>query len=156
MMKFCSYQNFKYCRNFNRLYSTTLPNLKISKESSKTGDIIGPPDELSNLRPIIFAKPDNETETEKKYRLAKEKTQEWNQEFWSKHNAKFIQERKEFQKNLTADGKSITADEMSVFYKSFLDRTWIIHLTYNISWYKQNIRNLFLEMKVRLSKLKFK
>lgn len=68
----------------------TLPNLKISKESSKTGDIIGPPDELSNLRPIIFAKPDNETKTEKKYRLAKEKTQEWNQEFWSKHNAKFI------------------------------------------------------------------
>ncbi|KAK0174742.1 hypothetical protein PV327_010477 [Microctonus hyperodae] len=82
------------------------------------------------------------------YSLSKEETQEWNQAFWSKHNAKFIQERKEFQKNLTADGKSITADEMSIFYKSFLDRNWIIHLTYNILWYKQNIRNLFLEIKI--------
>lgn len=51
---------------------------------------------------------------------------------------------------------SVTADEMSVFYKKFLDKNWKNHIDYNISWYKQNLKILILEIKVRLSKLKFK
>lgn len=70
----------------------------------------------------------------------------------------FFQERKEFQLALKdKSGKdSVTADEMSIFYKQFLDKNWKIHLAYNISWYKQNIRILILEIRVRLSKMKFK
>ncbi|EFN79630.1 Uncharacterized protein C14orf153 [Harpegnathos saltator] len=119
--------------------------------------MIGPPDPVSNLRPIVFVHPANETYLEKKYRELKEDTQQWNQEFWFKHNTNFIQERKQFQNLLKAQGKmEITADEMSVFYKKFLDKNWQLHFNYNIAWHKKNIKILFLEIVVGLSKFKFK
>ncbi|XP_076242672.1 cytochrome c oxidase assembly factor 8 isoform X2 [Calliopsis andreniformis] len=143
-----------YCNKVVRLYSTkACPNLK----SISQIDIIGPPDPVTNLRPIIFAKSQNETSLEKRYREAREDTQLWNQKFWTRHNNSFIQERKKFQEHLKAQGKtSITADDMSVFYKHFLDKNWKTHFNYNIAWYKRNITLLFLEIGVRISKLKFK
>ncbi|XP_057325861.1 COA8 family protein CBG23705, mitochondrial isoform X2 [Microplitis mediator] len=152
--KIDSCQQLKYFYNNKRKLSLQVSNLK---DEVKKKDIIGPPDEVSNLRTIIFAKSLNETKLEKKYREARETTQNWNKKFWFDHNSKFITERKQFQKELEASGnKSITADEMSVFYKTFLDKNWKTHFNYNISWYKQNIRILFLELRVRLSKFKFK
>lgn len=137
-----------------RLLCTKAPsNLK---HATKV-DIIGPPDSVSNLRPIIFAKSRNETTIEKKYREAREDTQLWNQNFWTKHNTSFIQERKEFQEALKAQGKtSITADDMSVFYKNFLDKNWQSHFKYNLDWYKRNVKLLFLELRVRFSKNRFR
>lgn len=120
-------------------------------------DIIGPPDSVSNLRPIIFAKSKDETRVEKKYREAREDTQLWNHKFWMKHNSNFVQERKDFQETLRTQGKtSITADDMSVFYKQFLDKNWWTHYKYNIDWYKRNVKLLFLELRVRFSKFRFK
>ena len=52
-------------------------------------DLIGPPDPVSNLRPIIFAKSENESRLEKKFREAREDTQIWNQNFWTEHNNNF-------------------------------------------------------------------
>lgn len=54
-------------------------------------DYIGPPDPVSNLRPIAFYKPKNESGLEKKYRETREETQDWNQNFWTKHNNSFAQ-----------------------------------------------------------------
>lgn len=120
-------------------------------------DQIGQPDPVSHLRPIIFKKLHNESDLEKKYREAREDTQRWNQMFWTKHNNSFIQERKRFQEKLKAQGKTtLTADEMSVFYKYFLDKNWKLHLDYNISWYKKNFKLLLLELRVKISKLTFK
>ncbi|CAD6208326.1 GSCOCG00003332001-RA-CDS [Cotesia congregata] len=153
--KLCTYQKLNYFYDNKR--RNLLEQTSNLKNESQERDIIGPPDEVSNLRPIIFVKPSNETKLEKDYREAREATQNWNKKFWFDHNSKFIKERKEFQKELEANGnKSITADEMSVFYKNFLDKNWKNHFNYNISWYQQNIRILFLELKVRLSKFKFK
>ncbi|KAK2576703.1 hypothetical protein KPH14_005363 [Odynerus spinipes] len=109
---------------------------------------IGRPDPVSHLRPIIFKRPQNETKLEKTYREAREDTQLWNQTFWTKHNNSFTRERKQFQETLKAQGKTtLTADEMSVFYKNFLDKNWRMHLDYNISWYKKNFRLLLLELR---------
>ncbi|XP_033334646.1 cytochrome c oxidase assembly factor 8 [Megalopta genalis] len=154
MARACIFTQLKHCNNVTRLFSTkTISNLK----SATQADIIGPPDPVSNLRPIIFAKPKNETNLEKKYREAREATQIWNQNFWTRHNASFTEERKQFQDKLKDQGKtSITADDMSVFYKQFLDKNWKTHLNYNIIWYKRNIKLLLLEIRVRVSKLKFK
>ncbi|XP_031849781.1 cytochrome c oxidase assembly factor 8 [Nomia melanderi] len=154
MARVCNYMQLKYYNNVARLLSTKpYSNLTTPTQA----DIIGPPDPVSNLRPIIFAKPENETNLEKKYRELREATQIWNQNFWTTHNSSFIKERKHFQEKLKAQGKtSITADDMSVFYKQFLDKNWKIHLNYNISWYKRNVKLLFLEIGVRISKLKFK
>ncbi|XP_015119843.1 apoptogenic protein 1, mitochondrial [Diachasma alloeum] len=152
------YQRLKHLRLAERLYSQAPPsNPKKQDDNWKTIDMVGPPDPVSNLRPVAFAKPQTETEVEKEFREAREATQEWNNKFWSEHNARFIAERKEFQSKLKAEGKeSVTADEMSVFYKKFLDSNWKNHVNYNYSWYKQNIKILFLEVRVRLSKMKFK
>lgn len=69
-----------------------------------------------------------------------------------------LQEREEYLKKNLPDGKqNLTADEMSVFYKAFLDKNWKIHIAYNIEWYKKNVTLLKLSIQVKLRKLfKFK
>lgn len=68
-----------------------------------------------------------------------------------------LQERKEFQELLKSQGKiTLTADEMSIFYKQFLDKNRESHFNYNIAWYTRNIKILFLGIAVRISKYKFK
>ncbi|XP_024945675.1 APOPT family protein CG14806, mitochondrial isoform X3 [Cephus cinctus] len=123
-------------------------NLTSKSPIQSDRDLIGPPDSISNLRPIIFAKSDRETELEKKYRETREATQEWNQRFWTKHNTNFSHERKQFKELLKKEGNnSVSADEMSVFYKQFLDKNWQSHLNYNIAWYKKNLHLLLLEFR---------
>lgn len=53
-------------------------------------DIIGPPDPVSNLRPIIRRVLFNETKLQRQLRKLQDETQSWNQQFWSVHNTKFI------------------------------------------------------------------
>ncbi|XP_018406381.1 PREDICTED: APOPT family protein CG14806, mitochondrial isoform X2 [Cyphomyrmex costatus] len=120
-------------------------------------DVIGPPDPISNLRPVVFASSIKETHLEKRYREFRKETQQWNQIFWSKHNTNFIEERNQFQQLLKVQGrKTLTADDMSVFYKLFLDKNWQSHFDYNITWYKKNIKILFFGIAAKISKLTFK
>lgn len=157
MERICNYAQIKRCNNVTRLFSAKVsPNLK-SPTPTTHCDLIGPPDPVSNLRPIIFAISENESRLERIYREAREDTQTWNQRFWTKHNSRFVKERTQFQENLKRQGKtSITADDMSVFYKEFLDKNWHTHFNYNVDWYRRNIKLLFLELGVRISKLKFR
>ena len=53
-------------------------------------DTVGPPDPVSNLRTVIFHKRKNEHPIECEFRRCREDVQKWNQEFWTKHNLKFI------------------------------------------------------------------
>lgn len=53
-------------------------------------DMIGPPGQLSNLRPILFYVPENESQIEREYRLEREKVQIWNEDFWIQHNSAFL------------------------------------------------------------------
>ena len=67
----------------------------------------------------------------------------------------FLQERKKYVKNVTGSEKNtLTADEMSVFYKRFLDENWNVHLQYNLKWYEKNIALVILAFKVKIAKLK--
>ncbi|XP_053625929.1 COA8 family protein CBG23705, mitochondrial [Plodia interpunctella] len=133
----------------NSVQSVQLPNpTKISS------DMVGPPDPVSNLRRIIFRQPQNETTLEKRYREMRSEVQEWNQEFWSQHNSRFFQEREEFlKKNLPEGKQNLSADEMSVFYKAFLDKNWNAHMAYNKEWYKRNVKLLALSIQVKIKKL---
>ncbi|XP_044731793.1 COA8 family protein CG14806, mitochondrial isoform X2 [Chrysoperla carnea] len=132
-------------RLFKRTFSSKLQSEFINKDSielkiktlEKSGkDIIGPPDPVSNLRPIIRHETPNETLLEARLRQKQNETQEWNHQFWTKHNNKFFKERKEYISLYTnGDDKSkLTADEMSLFYKSFLDKNWRTHFDYNLQW----------------------
>ena len=44
--------------------------------------------------------------------------------------------------------KMLSAEEMSQFYKSFLDDHRLIHFQYNKEWYKRNMSNLILAARV--------
>ena len=57
---------------------------------SKKFDLIGPADKKSNLRPVVFHVPHNETSLQCRYRQMRKKTHEWNQAFWADHNEKFF------------------------------------------------------------------
>ena len=46
----------------------------------------------------------------------------------------------------------LTADEMSVFYKSFLDKYWKVHMWYNVEWYKRNVLLLRLALQVKIDR----
>lgn len=54
---------------------------------------------------------------------------------------------------MPVDKQNLTADEMSVFYKAFLDKNWKLHLNYNKEWYKKNFTLLRLAIRVKLNKL---
>lgn len=51
---------------------------------------IGPADKISNLRPVLRHIPEDETAIERDLRLKQSEVEQWNQEFWTKHNTKFL------------------------------------------------------------------
>lgn len=69
--------------------SKQIQNSKLSTDARC--DAIGKPDPISNLRPIKFFIPEKETELEKLFRIERFRVQEWNNEFWTKHNNTFRQ-----------------------------------------------------------------
>uniref|UniRef100_A0A8C3TUC7 Cytochrome c oxidase assembly factor 8 n=1 Tax=Catharus ustulatus TaxID=91951 RepID=A0A8C3TUC7_CATUS len=105
-------------------------------------DWIGPPDKHSNLRPIIFYVPPDESALERRLREARQEAQASNQRFWARHNRAFRQEKEEFiYSRLKAKGlelrdesgqkATLNAEEMADFYKDFLSKNFKKHLQYN-------------------------
>ncbi|XP_022125251.2 COA8 family protein CG14806, mitochondrial [Pieris rapae] len=134
--------------------TSTTPDIQPPNPKKISSDMVGPPDPVSNLRRIIFKQPANESELETKYRKLRTEIQEWNQNFWTQHNSRFFKERENYLKNNLPEGKSnLTADEMSVFYKAFLDKNWKGHINYNIEWYKKNLTLLGLAIRVKLRRI---
>lgn len=135
-------------------YKCTLPDLS-QKPYPRiiTKDYVGPPDKLSNIRPYVRHIPKNETALEMRLRLMQEEVEKWNHEFWSNHNKSFYQEREEFIKTLEAENNGeVSADKMSEFYKTFLDKNRKNHLRYNFSWYSKNFEMLKLAFRVSLER----
>ncbi|XP_064180756.1 cytochrome c oxidase assembly factor 8 [Anguilla rostrata] len=130
-------------------------NQKTAKRSSfapvasSKHDWIGPPDRLSNLRPIIYHIPENESPLERRLRHLRQETEDWNHQFWSSQNVTFSKEKDEFiHRFLKANGLSrrdengrkrmLSTEDMAVFYKDFLEKNCTKHSNYNKEWYKRN------------------
>ncbi|XP_063360081.1 COA8 family protein CG14806, mitochondrial [Cydia amplana] len=129
-------------------------SIQIPNPTKINSDMVGPPDPVSNLRKVIYKQPANETNLEKRYRELRMDIQKWNHNFWTQHNSRFFQEREDYlEKNLPEGKQNLTADEMSVFYKAFLDKNWKTHISYNIEWYKKNVTLLGLAIQVKLRRL---
>uniref|UniRef100_A0A8C6DC83 Cytochrome c oxidase assembly factor 8 n=1 Tax=Moschus moschiferus TaxID=68415 RepID=A0A8C6DC83_MOSMO len=127
-------------------------------------DWIGPPDKYSNLRPIHFYIPENESPLEQKLRELRQETQEWNQQFWADQNLTFHKEKEEFVcSRLKAKGldlrtesgqkATLSAEEMADFYKEFLSKNFQKHMYYNRDWYKRNFAITFFMGKVALERI---
>lgn len=148
----------------------TPPQDKTAKRSpfrpkaNSTHDWIGPPNPLSNLRPIVYHVPENETELEKRLRHLRQETEDWNHEFWTKQNMTFGKEKEAFivsqlkSKGLTVRDeqgrrRALNSEEMAVFYKSFLDKNRIRHANYNKEWYRRNFTITLLMARVALNNM---
>ncbi|CAK6431727.1 unnamed protein product [Pipistrellus nathusii] len=126
-------------------------------------DWIGPPDKLSNLRPVHFHVPEHESPAEQKLRELRQETQDWNQRFWARQNLAFRKEKEEFihsrlkEKGLglrTESGQKATlnAEEMADFYKEFLSKNFQKHMCYNRDWYRRNLAITYLMGRVALER----
>jgi hypothetical protein len=69
----------------------------------------------------------------------------------------FLKEREDYTKKVIKQRYSndnakttLNADEMSEFYKEWLDSKWSSHLQFNIEWQKRNFTIVFLSMLVRI------
>ncbi|XP_072533009.1 cytochrome c oxidase assembly factor 8 [Salminus brasiliensis] len=124
-------------------------------------DWIGPPDRLSNLRPIIYHIPENETQLERRLRHLRQETEDWNHEFWTHQNLTFSKEKDDYVlSQLKAKGmterdergrkRTLSSEEMAVFYKHFLDKNFKKHASYNKEWYRRNFTITILMARVAL------
>ncbi|KAM7376399.1 hypothetical protein PAMP_006135 [Pampus punctatissimus] len=139
----------------------TLKRPNFRPPASSTHDWIGPPNLLSNLRPIIYHVPKNESELEKQLRHLRQETEDWNHNFWTKQNINFKKEKHAFIiSQLKAKGlsvrdeqgrqQSLNSEEMAVFYKGFLDNNRTLHANYNKEWYRRNFTITLLMARVAL------
>ncbi|CAI4222795.1 unnamed protein product [Auanema sp. JU1783] len=116
-------------------------------------DWVGPPDRTSKIRPIKLRRVDNETPLETNYREAREELNKWNSEFWANHNTIFEKKKLEFvekRKNEISKIEHVTANDMSVFYKKFLDERHNALMEYNKQWYTRNLALIWPALKVNL------
>lgn len=119
-------------------------------------DWIGPVHPITNLHPVVFSAPENETALERRYREKKETVQRWSQEYWYQHNMihrierdAFVQRRlKEKYPDGNVKCSTLNGDEMADFFKQFSDSMHKVHAEYSQLWYRNNIEILGLAVLV--------
>ncbi|CAO3628934.1 unnamed protein product [Cunninghamella blakesleeana] len=116
--------------------------------------MIGIPDPISNLRPVKYYVKPNETPEEKEWRLLQQKMDEFNQSFWKNNNTMFAEAKHAYEQELIANGKEITAEALSIFYKDFLNKAYYRQMEYNKQWWKMNVGMLYPGLKATLRNLK--
>ncbi|EFO28417.2 hypothetical protein LOAG_00063 [Loa loa] len=118
----------------------------------KRFDWVGPPDDISKIRPVRLRRLSNETEQERKYREAREALIQWSSQFWAHHNTLFEKKKQNLlnrKKNLGRLEHSSALD-MSEFYKEFLDEHYDSLTNYNREWYYKNLKLFWPAFKVQL------
>ncbi|VDH90056.1 Hypothetical predicted protein [Mytilus galloprovincialis] len=103
------------------------------------------------MRQIQFHIPDSETALQKKFRMLRQDTLDFNNKFWTKHNDDFFREKELFVKTKLAEKKvesditdkdvpsKLTPEEMSMFYRQFLNENFRKNVKYNGEWYKKKL-----------------
>eukprot|EP00794_Sanderia_malayensis_P019867 gene19867-21809_t len=104
-------------------------------ENSFTHHWVEPSDPDSNIRKIVFAKPTTPTAADEDLKVYRDETYEWNHSYWKQHNQSFFEKKKAFAKRVEKakgleNGMELS-DEMSIFYKDFLDKNYVSHMAYN-------------------------
>ena len=160
----------------NKTLTQTSKNVNIKsapKSMRSTYDLIGPADKISNMRTYKYFIPANESKCELEYRKLREEVQEFNHQYWTEQNLKFIESRKKFSemkrveqqflnKNNQDASKADTIDpdsnakQMNEFYKEFLNENYLNHYEYNKKWFNYNFSLLMPAVRVYFYRLKNK
>ncbi|PVU90680.1 hypothetical protein BB561_004772 [Smittium simulii] len=113
---------------------------KVSQSSLTPGEfMVGQPDPVSNLRPFKLFKPFDETKAERCYRLLREEAERYNQDFWSSNNLAFQKGITDLETKAASEGRKVSDQELSEYYKLYLNSSYIRHATYNRGWWKRNV-----------------
>ncbi|PAV85881.1 hypothetical protein WR25_09132 [Diploscapter pachys] len=101
---------------------------------------------ISRLRHV-----ENETDLERKYREDREELNRWNSDFWAAHNQLFTTSKAEFvskRKQELGRLEQVSANDLSIFYKKFLDDRQVQLSAYNREWYRRNLSLIWPALKV--------
>ncbi|KAJ2841465.1 hypothetical protein IWW36_006250, partial [Coemansia brasiliensis] len=93
--------------------------------------LVGAPDPISNIRPVKFFIPNDETVWERNYRQLRESAAQRDHEFWLDNNQRFEQGRAEFERQLVEAKGQCTIDDLSEYYKKYQEESYLRHLEYN-------------------------
>ncbi|KAL1915978.1 uncharacterized protein VTP21DRAFT_6366 [Calcarisporiella thermophila] len=107
-----------------------------------SSQLVGTPDPSSNLRPVRYFTPENELPEEKEWRLQRERVDRFNHGFWAENNALFESQLESFKAQVKESKGEVTSEDLSRFYKDFLDRSYQRHMEYNRQWWRENITML--------------
>merc|ERR1719348_325835 len=123
-------------------------------------DLIGPPRQVSNLRPVKFAVYPDDSDLAVRLRELRQDTQKFNQEWWTKHNTEFKEGRAAFIQQILKtkypdqpDKTTVSAEEMSEFYRQFMNSRLRAHVEYNKEWQRRNWIIILLAARVKLEKI---
>ncbi|KAF9585691.1 hypothetical protein BGW38_001208 [Lunasporangiospora selenospora] len=103
--------------------------------------LVGTPHAVSNLRPVKYPIPVNESLEDKLFRERCERVDAFNQNFWASNNALFNKAKADYEQKISAQngGQPVTTEELSLFYKDFLDKAYERQMSYNRQWWIENM-----------------
>ncbi|KAJ2845432.1 hypothetical protein J3B02_004683 [Coemansia erecta] len=102
--------------------------------------LVGAPHPLSNIRPVRFYVPLDETPQELTYRKLRESALAQDHAFWLDNNRRFEQGKVEFENRTVAEKGSCTLDDLSVYFRRYQEESYARHLRYNREVWRRNLR----------------
>ncbi|KAF9334993.1 hypothetical protein BGZ91_010653 [Linnemannia elongata] len=134
--------------------SSTKKRESLDPAQNRDKFLVGNPHPVSNLRPVLYPIPANESKEDRLFRERCERVDAFNQNFWVNNNAMFNKAKAEFEEKVRATNgnQPVTTDELSVFYKDFLDKAYDRQLNYNKQWWIENIGLLLPAAKAAVRK----
>lgn len=119
--------------------------------------IVSKPQLLSRLRYVEVIKRQDETDAERDYRLHYESIQNWNNKYWAENNELFNRSKADYIKrnfgNIN-EQEALSHDQLSDFYRDFLEESRDRHVEYNRIWYGNHLSLLHSSINAKLSRLK--
>ncbi|KAF8931188.1 hypothetical protein BGZ52_013143 [Haplosporangium bisporale] len=103
--------------------------------------LVGNPHPVSNLRPVRYPVPSDESAEDRALREQRERVDAFNQNFWVSNNNMFNKAKAEYEDKIRAQngGEAVTTEELSIFYKDFLDKAYERQMNYNRQWWIENV-----------------
>ncbi|KAG0324227.1 hypothetical protein BGZ99_002059 [Dissophora globulifera] len=136
--------------------SAELPRKRESLDPAKNRDkfLTGNPHPISNLRPVLYPIPPNESPEDREFRERRERVDAFNQDFWVSNNNMFNKAKADYEEKIRAQNgnQPVTTEELSVFYKDFLDRAYDRQMRYNRQWWVENVGMLLPAAKAAVRK----
>ena len=91
---------------------------------------------------------------EREYWSALSSTQKWHHEFWSRNNAQFAADKAQFIQDFkVAQSRAPSSEDLSLFYKTYLNQHHQRHLDYYRQWWLRNLHLLPLGLTAELLSL---